>query len=225
MTTDEKKDHVAFVVGYTGETGKEVVKALSLSDSFERVLLIGRRQTSVTDRLGQKFEEKIVDFDKLEEYNDVFAGCDVGFNCLGTTRSKSGGKEGFYKVDHDYVMKTAEIAKHNGCKHFLHVSSQGSDKNSCLFYTQTKGIVEEELQNLQFEHLSIFRPGFLLCDRQESRFGEKLVACLMSPCICCCAKYIGVPTETLAIAMVRRACRPNGQVEIIDNPTIHYIGS
>ena len=33
-----------------------------------------------------------MDFDHLEDYRDAFAGCDVGFNCLGTTRSKSGGK-------------------------------------------------------------------------------------------------------------------------------------
>lgn len=47
-------------------------------------------------------------------------------------------QQGFVKVDHDYVLKTAEIAKASGCKHFLHTSSQGSDKNSSLLYTRTK---------------------------------------------------------------------------------------
>lgn len=108
-------------------------------------------------------------------------------------------------------MNSAELAKSSGCKRFLHVSSQGSNKNSCLLYPQTKverewkeerdrkrficflftaqsntlensnisiiwmqscvmdnitfssfllkGRVEEELQELQFDHLSIFRPG------------------------------------------------------------------
>jgi oxidoreductase len=42
------------------------------------------------------------------------------------------------KVDHDYVMKTAEIAKASGCKHFIHTSSQGSDKNSSFLYPRTK---------------------------------------------------------------------------------------
>lgn len=35
-------------------------------------------------------EEIIVDFEHLENHEDVFTGCDVGFNCLGTTRSKGG---------------------------------------------------------------------------------------------------------------------------------------
>nr|XP_022313459.1 oxidoreductase HTATIP2-like isoform X1 [Crassostrea virginica] len=229
MATEEdlekfrKEGHVAFVVGYTGETGKELVKALSATKPFTRVVLIGRRKSSVTDKLGEGFEEKVVDFDHLEDYRDAFAGCDVGFNCLGTTRSKSGGKEGFIKVDHDYVMRTAELARASDCKRFLHVSSTGSDKNSCLLYPQTKGQVEEELKDLQFEHLSIFRPGFLICDREESRIGEKIAKCLCMPCFCCCGKYSAVSTEILAHAMVRRACHPNGKVETIDNKTIHYI--
>lgn len=35
-------------------------------------------------------EERVVDFDNLDDYRDVFDGCDVGFNALGTTRAKSG---------------------------------------------------------------------------------------------------------------------------------------
>ena len=61
MATEEdlekfrKECHVAFVVGYTGETGKELVKALSATKPFTRVVLIGRRKTSVTDKLGEGF--------------------------------------------------------------------------------------------------------------------------------------------------------------------------
>lgn len=35
-------------------------------------------------------EERVVDFDNLDDYRDAFDGCDVGFNALGTTRAKSG---------------------------------------------------------------------------------------------------------------------------------------
>lgn len=61
MATEEdlekfrKEGHVAFVVGYTGETGKELVKALSATKPFTRVVLIGRRKSSVTDKLGEGF--------------------------------------------------------------------------------------------------------------------------------------------------------------------------
>lgn len=34
----------AFVVGYTGSTGRELVKELAKSQRFEKVVLIGRRK-------------------------------------------------------------------------------------------------------------------------------------------------------------------------------------
>ena len=40
----------AFVLGYTGEVGKEVVKELAAQNSFSRVVLIGRRQVEYEDK-------------------------------------------------------------------------------------------------------------------------------------------------------------------------------
>ena len=62
----------------------------------------------------------------------------VAYCCLGTTRGKAG-KDGFVKVDRDYVVASAEILKANGCQHFHLVTSQGSNKNSMFLYTKTKG--------------------------------------------------------------------------------------
>lgn len=35
-------------------------------------------------------EQKVIDFDHLENHEDAFKDCSVGFCCLGTTRGKSG---------------------------------------------------------------------------------------------------------------------------------------
>ena len=37
----------AFVVGYTGETGKELVKELIKSDAIQKLVLIGRREVKL----------------------------------------------------------------------------------------------------------------------------------------------------------------------------------
>ena len=47
-------------------------------------------------------------------------------------------QQGFVRVDHDYVMMSAEIAQAAGCKHFSLVSSQGANANSSMLYTKTK---------------------------------------------------------------------------------------
>ena len=76
-----------------------------------------------------------MDFDNLDGSPDAFAFADVAFCCLGTTRGKAG-KEGFIKVDHDYVVDAAKRLKEAGCKDFHLLTSRGADKDSFLLYTQ-----------------------------------------------------------------------------------------
>lgn len=45
----------AFIVGYTGEVGKELVKALNRTQAFSRVLLVGRRKADLPEDLGDNF--------------------------------------------------------------------------------------------------------------------------------------------------------------------------
>ena len=197
----------AYVVGYTGEVGKEVVKELARCDAFSKVTLIGRRTVEFDDpELMKKMEQKVIDFEKPEESADAFKA-DVGFCCLGTTRGKSG-SSGFYKVDHDYVMNTAKVAKNAGCKHFSLCSSQGANKNSWFLYMKTKGQVEEELKALEFTHLDIFQPGFLECDRKESRAGEKVLGTVMKPFLKAFPNTMSISTATVAKAMVHMTISP-----------------
>lgn len=65
----------------------------------------------------------------------------------------------FVKVDYDYVVNTARVAKDAGVKHYQLVSSVGSDEKSWFLYTKTKGRAEKALVALGFERLSIMRPG------------------------------------------------------------------
>ena len=45
----------AFILGYTGESGKELVKALCSCEAFTKLVLIGRRQADLEEK-----SEKIV---------------------------------------------------------------------------------------------------------------------------------------------------------------------
>ena len=48
----------AFVVGYTGATGKELVKELAKSKRFEKIVLIGRRKVEYDNEDLQNFVSK-----------------------------------------------------------------------------------------------------------------------------------------------------------------------
>jgi hypothetical protein len=67
-------------------------------------------------------------------------------------------KEGFKKVDYDYIVNSAQVAKKNGCKQFHLVSSSGADKNSFLLYPQIKGLSEEAIGKMGFEKAAMYRP-------------------------------------------------------------------
>ena len=130
--------------------------------------------TFPTDGGYEKVEARQVDFDNLDGDSKEFEGADSAFCCIGTTRGKAG-KAGFIKVDHDYVLNSAKLLKDSNCLDFHLLTSRGSNANSWFLYPKTKGQVEEAVKSLGFDRLTIYRPGLLMCDRAESRTGEKLI--------------------------------------------------
>lgn len=54
MSTEERsafQSKMAFVVGYTGEVGKELVKELLKRNVFQKVVLVGRREVPLEGEL------------------------------------------------------------------------------------------------------------------------------------------------------------------------------
>lgn len=147
----------ALVLGATGLIGKELVKIISENGEYQRVYLLVRRPIEVESDFC---EVLIVDFDELNKYHEVFQVTDV-FCCLGTTIKVAKTKEAFRKVDYEYPVEAAKLAKENGAEKFLIVSSMGADPKSLFFYSRVKGDVEVALKSLDLPSLHIFRPSLL----------------------------------------------------------------
>ncbi len=203
--------------------GKALLLQLLSNNSFSKVTVIGRRKLTekLPSKLLSKLNERIVDFERLEEYASAFEGFDVGFCCLGTTRAKSGA-EGFVRVDHDYVLESATLAKRAGCKDFHLVTSQGSNKDSWFLYPQTKGLVEERVSQLGFNRLSIYRPGLLLCEREERRLLEKVLQVIIGTLDRW--EILSIPTKSVAQAMLNNVFKNSKsnepQIEILTHNEI-----
>ena len=75
------------------------------------------------------------------------------------------------------------MAADNGVHHYLLVSSSGADEKSNNPYLQMKGELEQRVQSLPFERISIFQPSLLLGKRTDFRLGEKLGS-LVLPALC-----------------------------------------
>uniref|UniRef100_A0A8C9FY64 Protein HTATIP2 n=1 Tax=Pavo cristatus TaxID=9049 RepID=A0A8C9FY64_PAVCR len=211
-----------FVLGASGATGRELLRELCAQRPFSRVTVIGRRQLSLPEESGVAVA--VVDFERLGEHADAFRGHDVGFCCLGTTRSKAGA-DGFVRVDRDYVAQAAELARAGGCKHFVLQSSQSANERSRFLYLRVKGEVEKLVEAVDFDRCTILRPAMLLCARQEFRPAEWIMQRLLGFSARFFPTAYTVPVETVARAMVASVLQPSGEkVEVLENKAIHQLG-
>lgn len=158
----------ALLVGATGLVGGLVLEELLKDDYFSEVKVLTRKSLHNNH---PKLKEILVDFNKLEEYkNDIKA--DLVFCCLGTTIKTAGSQEAFKKVDYEYPLRVAEIAKQNGTEKYLIITALGSSKTSMIFYNRVKGEVEEAIGKLNFDAFHILQPSLIIGERKESRTGE-----------------------------------------------------
>lgn len=215
---------IALVLGATGLVGSALTRDL-LDGNWDEVRVLVRRPLALEH---PKLRQIQVDWDRLEQYSEQFAGVYAVFCCLGTTIKQAGSQEQFERVDLEYPLAAAALAKEHNVKQFLAVSSMGASAKSRTFYSRIKGRTEEGLIAAGFHGLHLFRPSLLLGDRAEFRLGERAAAVLMKALdfamIGKAAKFRAIPAATVARAMMNIALADTGGVHIYTNDVIHVIG-
>lgn len=203
----------ALLVGATGLVGGFVMARLLAHPDYSNVEVWVRRELPLRDL---KLIQRVVDFSNLP-LQQVHA--DHVFCCLGTTIAKAGSEAAFRKVDHDYPLALAKLARSGGGKKFLMVSALGADATSSVFYNRVKGEVENAIVALDLPAVWFFRPSLLLGPRQENRPGERIGAVigkLVAPLLIGgLRKYRPIHVDTVAAAMVYAATHdaPPGTIE------------
>jgi uncharacterized protein YbjT (DUF2867 family) len=167
----------ALVLGSTGLVGRHLLARLLDDARWSEVRSLTRRPTGIDH---PKLAERLVDFERIEEYGHAFRVHDV-FCCLGTTLRTAGSREAFERVDHDYVRQAAEISAIGRARHFLWISSLGANPHALAFYSRTKGRTEESIAALPLERWTAVRPSLLLGQRDEPRRGERVAAAVLRP--------------------------------------------
>ncbi|MFZ7256781.1 NAD(P)H-binding protein [Avibacterium avium] len=163
----------ALIVGATGVVGKALVELLCEDPRYQQIILWVRRAVTFSH---PKILVQQIDFDQLE--NITMPAVDEVFCTLGTTLKKAGSKAQFLKVDVQYPIALATLAKQANVPCFVFVSAIGANAQSNLFYYQAKGKAEQALTALQLNCLQIARPSLILGERADFRLGEKIAAWL-----------------------------------------------
>ena len=204
----------AIIIGATGLVGSTLVKQILENPDYSKVVLLLRKPLNISH---SKLIQEVIDFEKLDASKIV--GDDL-FCAMGTTLAKAGSKEAQYKIDCTYPYEVGKIAKANGVKQYILVSSVGANFNSSNFYLRTKGDLEKKIELLDFQSFVSIRPSMLLGDREESRLGEKIgtvLSNILSPLLFgSLRKYHGVEASDVAKAMQRFANRGLSGVKYVE---------
>lgn len=159
------------LIGATGLLGSALLTFLLEDENYEKIKIFVRKASKIQH---QKIEEIIIqDFEEIDNYKDFIKG-DILFSCLGTTLKKAKSKEKFAKIEVEYPIQFAQIAKENNCQNFVFVSVNKANIDSSNLFKKTKAKLEEELKKLNISNLQILRPSFIIGDRNEVRANEDL---------------------------------------------------
>ncbi|MCW3463605.1 oxidoreductase [Chitinophaga nivalis] len=215
----------AIVIGATGLTGTHLVAALLQDPAFGKVKVLVRQPWA---HQREKLETILVDFNDETQLAAALHG-DALFCCIGTTIRKAGSQETFRQVDFDIPVRCATIAHRQGVRQFLLISSIGADNRSRNFYLRTKGETEAAILQTGFVSTCIFRPSFLIGQREEFRLGEWIAKYLIQLFYFLLQgkwkKYRGIKAATVAHAMVMAAKQDDTGTHIFESDAIQQTGA
>ena len=192
----------ALLFGSSGLVGGHLLNQLIKDTNYSKIKLFVRSDPEISDL---KVEIIKTDFNNLENHKEDIKGDDCFF-CIGTTKKNSPNKDEYKKVELDIPREIAKIAKSNLVNSFIFVSALYANPKSSGDYVRFKGLVEEELKELNFPKLGIMRPSFLIGNRKEKRTSETIgifVFNLISPLLLGPLKKMKpIHSETVARAMI-----------------------
>ena len=203
----------AILFGASGLVGSSLLTQLLEDPAYDKVIIVVRKLLPVQH---PKLKMLIGDYSSLPDLKPQLRADEI-FIALGTTKKKTPDESEYYRIDHDYPVLAAGIAKENGARSVLLVSAIDANANSKIFYVRTKGQVEADIIALGFEHTYIFRPSMLVGDRKENRPAERFLIALFSivnPLLAGSWKrYHSIHVKDLAAAMIHAANDPNVKVK------------
>jgi uncharacterized protein YbjT (DUF2867 family) len=203
------------LVGATGLVGSHVLEQALKDIRINKVVMLTRSAITLEPNTNPKLEIIQTDFDDLPKSANWWQ-VDSVICTLGTTMAKAKTKEQFRRVDYDYPLAVAIIARQHNASSFVLNSSMGANVSSRFFYNQVKGEIEAEIAKLDFPSLTILRPGLIEGDRKEKRFGEQIMIGILKIFGVILPKIMQLnPARNIAQQMIESALQQKRGMQII----------
>jgi len=124
----------ALLFGATGFVGSYLLDALLNSPDYDQVTIVVRKDPGITHL---KLQTLIGNLDTLPSLKEKLVADDV-FIALGTTKKNTPDPKEYYRIDHDYPVTAARIAKENGATSVFVVSAVGRMRIRAFFISAPK---------------------------------------------------------------------------------------
>lgn len=197
----------AVIAGASGLIGSHLLNTLLEEPFYDEILILVRKELPINHK---KLVQLVIDFNKLDKHASAINGHAM-FCCLGSTKKKTPDLSMYRKIDYDYPVKLAQIAKQNGMRHYHLVSSLGANAKLSNFYLKMKGEVEDAIKQTSIKSTHIYEPAQLTGNRKESRPMEKFIVSVMKiiePLLLGgLKKYRSIPAQTVAKAMYKQSLK------------------
>jgi uncharacterized protein YbjT (DUF2867 family) len=218
----------SILFGATGMIGQGVLRELLLDPNVERVLVIGRRPTGVSNpKLIELVHSDFYDFSAIEK---DLAGYDSCFFCLGVTSLRKTELE-YRLLTYNLTLAAATtLARLNPDMAFLYVSGTGTDstERGRVMWARVKGQTENALLRM-FPKAVMIRPGYIQPMhgiRSPSKWTRRGYAVIGAayPLLRALFPRSVTTTEELARAMIR-AARGESPKRILEPADLIALGS
>ncbi|KAJ4474892.1 hypothetical protein J3R30DRAFT_3671478 [Lentinula aciculospora] len=188
----------ALLISASSQTSQRLLRELLTLPKISQVSEYGRRVTDLKSFSNgkERLQQKVIDFEKLNEPGSKDGTWDIVFIMLGMTRKNAGSAEAFEKIDREYVINAAREAKADGKDQCLvYLSSAGANLGSLFLYTKSKGLTAFGLRSLGYKDTIIFCPVVL---EFAAPFNQNVTGALSR-----ITSGVELKVETLAKAMAK----------------------
>ena len=164
------------LVGSTGLVGRHVLDQALVDQRIASVVAPVRGEPP---RLHAKLTSPQVDYENLDDGASWWRA-DAVICTLGTTMRVAGSQAAFRRVDYDYPLAVARLARAHGTPTYVLNSAIGADADSRFFYNRVKGELEQALCAEGFGSITFVRPGVIGGARRDVRPGERALVFVLN---------------------------------------------
>ena len=190
------------LLGATGLVGGQALRLALANEAISEVIAPTRAPLPNAQKLTNPVASRLEDLLPTVAANPP----DAVICGLGTTIAKAGSPAAFRHIDYELPVLFGKASLAAGVPTYVLVTAMGADAKSRIFYSRTKGEVEQAIQEIEFRSLTICRPSLIGGKRSEARAAEHAaltLARILSPILP--KKFLINPAERIAASLIDAA--------------------